>query len=434
MAEVSKNKGWLVTFSGTGINLALGILYTWSVFKAAIMTSIKKGGADAFNWDPASLNDPYALCCLVFAFATVLAGRIQDKFGPRITAFIGGILVGIGFIWISQTTSYAIWLIAFGILAGAGIGFGYAAATPPALKWFPPQKTGLIAGLVVSGFGLASVYIAPLGTYLVGIWGLQSAMLFFGIAFLIVVCILSTGLVNPPAGYTPGTPAVAPSPAAGSGAAVVKAPAAPAKKDYKASEITKTFDFYLLWFVFFIGAGAGLMVIGFVAGMAAKSLGAMAFLAVAIMAVGNAAGRIIAGLISDKIGRSATLIIMLFFQALLMFIAVPIVGADKPSAFLVVVLATFMGFNYGTNLSLFPSYTKDLWGLKNFGLNYGFLFTAWGVGGFVMGRLSQMLIAYTGKYSSSFLTAGILLVIGAILTFYLKARLAKFVARQAAGS
>jgi MFS transporter, OFA family, oxalate/formate antiporter len=427
MAEVSKNKGWLVTFSGTGINLALGILYTWSVFKGAIMTSIKKGGPDAFNWDPASLNDPYALCCLVFAFATVLAGRIQDKFGPRITAFIGGILVGLGFIWISQTTSYAIWIIGFGILAGAGIGFGYAAATPPALKWFPPQKTGLIAGLVVSGFGLASVYIAPLGTYLVGIWGLQSAMLFFGIAFLIVVCLLSTGLVNPPAGYTPGTPA-APAPVKGSPAA------APAKKDFKASEITKTFDFYLLWLVFFIGAGAGLMVIGFVAGMAQKSLGTLAFLAVAIMAIGNAAGRIIAGLISDRIGRSTTLIIMLFFQALLMFIAVPIVGADKPSAFLVVVLATFMGFNYGTNLSLFPSYTKDLWGLKNFGLNYGFLFTAWGVGGFVMGRLSQMLIAYTGKYSSSFLTAAILLVIGALLTFVLKARLAKLAAaQQAAG-
>ncbi|MEW6668454.1 MAG: OFA family MFS transporter [Thermodesulfobacteriota bacterium] len=437
MAEASKNKGWLVTFSGTGINLALGILYTWSVFKAAIMTSIKKGGTGAFNWDPASLNDPYALCCLVFAFATVLAGRIQDKFGPRITAFIGGILVGIGFIWISQTTSYAIWIIGFGILAGAGIGFGYAAATPPALKWFPPQRTGLIAGLVVSGFGLASVYIAPLGTYLVGVWGLQSSMLFFGIAFLIVVCCLSIGLVNPPVGYAPGTagPPSSPGPARNSAPAAAKAPAAgPAKKDFNASEITRTFDFYLLWFVFFIGAGAGLMVIGFVAGMAAKSLGAMAFLAVAIMAVGNAAGRIIAGLISDRIGRSATLIVMLFFQALLMFVAVPIVAADKPSALLVVLLATFMGFNYGTNLSLFPSYTKDLWGLKNFGLNYGFLFTAWGVGGFVMGRLSQMLIAYTGKYSSSFLTAGILLVVGALLTFVLKARLARLAAApQAAG-
>jgi MFS family permease len=112
-----------VTFSGTGINLALGILYTWSVFKGAIKTSIDKGGPGAFAWDPASLNDPYAICCLVFAFAMILAGKCQDKFGPRVTAFMGGILVSIGLILISQTTSYAVWVIGFGF-AGTGIGFG----------------------------------------------------------------------------------------------------------------------------------------------------------------------------------------------------------------------------------------------------------------------------------------------------------------------
>jgi len=419
MVEASKNKGWAVTFSGTGINLALGILYTWSIFKGAIKTSIDKGGPGSFNWDSASLNDPYAVCCIVFAFAMILAGRIQDKWGPRLTACIGGVLVGIGFIWISQTTSYAIWIIGFGLLAGTGIGFGYSAATPPALKWFPPEKTGLIAGLVVSGFGLASVYIAPLGTYLVRIWGLQSSMLFFGIAFLVVVCGLSMFLVNPPPGYSPVKEAPAPAP----GQTAPK-PAA-VKKDFRPSEVMKLPDFYLLWVIFVIGAGAGLMVIGSAAGMAQKSMGTMAFLAVAIMAIGNAAGRIIAGMISDKIGRSNTLIIMLLFQALLMFIAIPVVGSENASGFLVVVIATFLGFNYGTNLSLFPSYTKDLWGLKNFGINYGLVFSAWGVGGFILSRLSQMLYASTGRFTSSFVTAAILLIIGAVLTFILKARLAK---------
>ena len=104
MPETIKNKGWGVTFSGTGINLALGILYTWSIFKGAIKESIEAGGAGAFNWNLAALNDPYAICCIVFAFATVLAGKCQDRFGPRLTAFIGGILVGFGFILISQTT------------------------------------------------------------------------------------------------------------------------------------------------------------------------------------------------------------------------------------------------------------------------------------------------------------------------------------------
>ncbi len=413
MVAPVKNKGWIVTFSGTGINLALGILYTWSIFKGAIRASVEKGGPGAFNWDLASLNDPYAICCIVFAFAMIVAGKCQDRFGPRVTAFIGGILVSLGFIMISQTTSYAIWVIGFGILAGTGIGFGYSAATPPALKWFPPARTGLIAGLVVSGFGLASVYIAPLSQYLVGVWGLQKAMLFFGIAFLIVVCGLSALLRNPPVGYVPES-------------SVAKAgqPVPAPKKQYDArpSELMKTRAFYTIWIIYFIGAGAGLMIIGSVAGMAQKSMGNLAFLAVAILAIGNAGGRIIAGMISDKIGRRATLLIMLTFQAVLMLVAIPIVGAQKTSALLLVVLATFLGFNYGTNLSLFPSLTKDNWGLKNFGMNYGIVFTAWGVGGFVMGRLSQMLYASSGSYTSSFITATVLLFVGAALTFALKAK------------
>ncbi|MBN2062261.1 MAG: OFA family MFS transporter [Deltaproteobacteria bacterium] len=411
MSSYIKNKGWRVAISGTGINLALGILYTWSIFKVAIKKSIEAGGENAFNWNIASLNDPYAVCCLVFAFAMILAGKCQDRFGPRITAFMGGILVGIGFIWISQTTSYGSWILGFGVLAGAGIGFGYSSATPPALKWFPPAKTGMIAGIVVSGFGLASVYIAPLAEFLLNSWGLQKAMLFFGVAFFIVVCGLSMLLVDPPEGYVPSEVNASKSD---------KGTSAKAQKDLKPSEMMRTKLFYILWVVYFIGAGAGLMVIGSVAGMAKKSMGDMAFLVVALLAVGNAGGRITAGVLSDKIGRSSTLIIMLLFQAVLMFISIPLVAGEAGGAVIILLLAIFIGFNYGSNLSLFPSYTKDLWGLKNFGINYGIVFTAWGVGGFVMGRLSQMLVAKTGSYTTSFLTAGILLIAGAILTLTIR--------------
>ncbi len=411
MSTPGKNKGWCVTFAGTGINLALGILYTWSIFKGAIKKSIETGGQGSFDWNLASLNDPYAVCCLVFAFSMILAGKCQDKFGPRITALMGGILVGLGFIWISQTTSYISWVLGFGVLAGTGIGFGYSAVTPPALKWFPPQKTGLIAGLVVSGFGLASVYIAPLAQYILGVWGLQNAMLFFGIAFLIVVCGLSMLLVNPPAEYIPQVTG----PRGGQSQTLLSVP-----NEASAAEMMRRSSFYVLWFIYFIGAGAGLMVIGSVAGMAKQSMGEMAFLVVAIMAIGNAGGRIIAGILSDRIGRRATLRIMLIFQAILMFVAIPIAGGKGSSAVILVFLATLIGFNYGTNLSLFPSFTKDFWGLKNFGTNYGIIFTAWGVGGFVMGRLSQMLHAGSGSYTSSFMTAGILLILGTLLTLFLK--------------
>jgi MFS transporter, OFA family, oxalate/formate antiporter len=257
------------------------------------------------------------------------------------------------------------------------------------------------------------VYIAPLSQYLLGVWGIQSSMLFFGIAFLVVVCGLSMYLVNPPAGFVPPAAALK----AGQQAAAPKP-----MVDAKPSEMMKTGSFYLIWLIYFIGAGAGLMVIGSVAGMAQKSMGEYAFIAVAILAIGNAGGRIIAGIISDKIGRRLTLIIMLLFQAALMLIAILVVGAQKASPILVVLIATFMGFCYGTNLSLFPSLTKDNWGLKNFGINYGLVFTAWGVGGFVMGRLSQMLIASTGKYTSSFLTATVLLVVGAVLAVLMKGK------------
>jgi MFS transporter, OFA family, oxalate/formate antiporter len=143
----------------------------------------------------------------------------------------------------------------------------------------------------------------------------------------------------------------------------------------------------------------------------------MAFVAVAILALGNAGGRIVAGVLSDKIGRRATLFIMLAFQSVLMFAAVPVVATNN--AALLVLLATFIGFNYGSNLALFPSFAKDYWGLKNYGLNYGILFTAWGVGGFFMGRVSEMLITKPDGLRLSFGLAGTLLAIGAGLTVFL---------------
>lgn len=408
----SANRGLVVLLAGVGINLALGVLYTWSIFKGAIRDSIEKGGEGAFGWDLASLNDPYAVCCLVFAFTMIIAGKSQDLFGPRKTALAGGVLVGMGFVWISQTTDYLSWVLGFGLLGGAGIAFGYSSATPAALRWFAPNKTGIITGIVVSGFGLASVYIAPLSQYLITAYGIQKAMLIFGVAFLLVVSALAMLLFTPPPGYVP----------AGlferrgdrKGRSQFK------NKDAAPFEIIKSPMFWILWTLFFIGAGAGLMVIGNLAGMARSSMGENAFLAVAILAVGNAGGRICAGLLSDRIGRKRTLIAMFAFQAMLMFLSVPVTEPGASSPIVLVLIATFIGFNYGANLALFPSYTKDLWGMRNFGVNYGALFTSWGVGGLVMSRMSQTLMAESGSFRLSFITAGALLVIGMAVSLLIK--------------
>jgi nitrate/nitrite transporter NarK len=173
--------------------------------------------------------------------------------------------------------------------------------------------------------------------------------------------------------------------------------------------------FWLLWLIYFAGAGAGLMVIASISGMAKKTMGEAAFIAVAVMAIENASGRIGAGLLSDKIGRRWTLFLVLLFQAGLMMAAIPVTHSTDGAKYIIVVVASLIGFNYGANLSLFPSYAKDLWGLKNFGLNYGILFTAWGAGS-LLSSVAQRLKESSGNYDTSFQTAAGLLVAGAVLT------------------
>jgi MFS family permease len=402
MSADLRRKAWLVMLSGTGINLALGILYTWSVFKKAIAADTV-----TYPWGESNLALPYSVCLAVFAFSMILAGRVQDRFGPRVTAMIGGVLVAIGFIFASFSSALWSWVLCYGVLFGAGVGFGYASATPPALKWFPAKKTGMVAGIVVSGFGLAAAIWAPVTSALLnGGMSMQTIMLVYGILFAVILGVLSLFLKNPAEGYnaneTFGIEVV--------GGAKAAAP----QRDVPPSQVVTRARFWLLWTMYAIGAGAGLMVIGDISGMAKTALDHLAWIAVVILAVGNASGRIGAGMLSDRLGRRQTLLIMLLFQAVLMFLAMSIIGTGQ--AALLLVLATLVGFNYGTNLSLFPAFAKDRWGLKHFGVNYGMLFTAWGVGGLILMELYQRMKA-AGLQSTAFIIVGVLLLIAAAMTF-----------------
>lgn len=398
VALPSQNRGWIVTFAGTGINLALGVLYAWSVISKEITKNC--------GWNETEAALPYSVAIAVFAFMMVPAGRLQDKVGPRLVATLGGIFCGIGFIVASLGQSLVGVVIGFGVLAGTGIGFGYASATPPAVKWFPPARTGLIAGLVVAGFGCASVYIAPLANHLLTRFGIQSSFFVLGIAFLIVVVLLSQLLKNPPVGYQP---AANPGPQSGAKGAKAIAMAV----DYEFHEMLRTPQFYLLWIMYVFAAGAGLMIIGKLAKIVDLQAGIKAgFIFVAMLAVGNAAGRIIAGVLSDKIGRTWTMFAVFVFQALLMFL---LRGLDTYGTLFVA--SVLIGFNYGANLSVFPSATKDYFGLKNFGVNYGFVFTAWGVGGVLGPILSGRIYDASKNFHNAYLIAAVCLLIAACLTF-----------------
>ncbi|NQT51321.1 OFA family MFS transporter [bacterium] len=405
-----ENHGWRVTFAGLGINLALGVLYSWSIIA---------GGADkaGWGWNQTQKNLPYSVACLVFCLIMVPAGRMQDKIGPRIVATIGGVLVGLGMILCSFTTTPAMFVLGFGVLAGAGFGFGYASATPPAVKWFPKAKTGMIAGLVVSGFGLASVYVAPVANALINAHGMKTMIMVLGIGFLFIVCGLAQLLKPPPAGYVPEGEA----PAAVDSNGQVK------KEEFSPTEMLKTWQFYAVWFMYACGAGAGLMVISVARKIGAAQQVGVVF--VVALAVGNGAGRIIAGFVSDKLGRQLTLFIFLVIQAvivILLSLATSGQGALS-TATVLTIMAALVGANYGSNLSLFPSITKDYYGLKNFGVNYGLVFTAWGIGGFLLALLAgavydgKIVAAWKGSFSFAFYTSAALLVLAAIMTFVVKA-------------
>jgi MFS family permease len=289
-------------------------------------------------------------------------------------------------------------------MAGTGIGLGYAAATPAAIKWFGPEKKGLITGIVTAGFGLAPVYIAPLAKYLLGSMGVPGAFRTLGLVFLCVAGISAQFLNNPKPGQVQFSPA-------------------PVKKNKKAAqaplsdatwkEIVRTPVFWSLYVQFACGATAGLMIIGHVAKIVSSQSGGSikaGFIFVALMAVFNAGGRVVAGLMSDIIGRVAALVTVFLLQATIMFFFDQF---STTTGFLFG--AALVGFNYGSCLSLFPATAADYWGTKNLGLNYGILFTAWGVGGVFGPYLAGRIADATGTYTMAYQVAGGLLMFAAIL-------------------
>ena len=398
------NHGWRVAFAGLGINLALAIMYTWSV--------ISQGVPDEWGWSQADKSLPYAVSCLVICLAMVPGGQMQDKLGPRLVGTIGGLLVGLGMILASFTTTVWGYVLGFGVLNGAGIAFAYASATPPALKWFPPAKTGMIVGIVVSGFGLGPVYAAPLSNWLIGEFGLSRAVMILGISFLTIVVGLSQVLKTPPAGYVPpGTP---PQP--------VGSINVTALQDYRPREMLMTWQFYALWFMYACGAGAGLMIISKLAKIASVQAGiSMGFVLVAISAIGNGAGRIVTGVASDRFGRRATLFFCFAFQAaMILLLSQTIEGSLLANSAVLAIVSALIGANYGANLALFPSVTKDYYGLRNFGVNYGLLFTAWGFGGFLLALLAGKVYDQTGSFNFAYYCSAVLLIVAAAVTVTIK--------------
>lgn len=383
----SINRWWRVV-GALLMNLSLGSLYAWSIFVAPLEKE--------FGWNRAQTSWVFTIAVFVFAMSFVVAGRLQDKMGPFKISLIGAILLSLGLLLASFTTSLTFIYVSLGVIMGIGNGFGYATPIPVLSKWFP-DKRGLAVGLAVAGYGAGSAVLAFVVPPMLKAVGWRGTFLWLGIGYFVATVIGSFLLKNPPVGWKPEgwVPAA-------------NAKVAAATHDYPPSEMVKTRQFPLMWVAYCLGATAGLMTISQLVPYG-KSIGlpaTAATLTLLIGAIGNASGRIFSGALSDRIGRLQTLRLMIACSAILMAVVV-----NVSSVFFVYIALFAIYYCYGTQLSVFASTTADFFGTKNLGVNYGWVFTAWGVAGIVGPLIGGYMFKKYGNYTAAFYTAGILSVV-----------------------
>lgn len=368
--------------AGFLINMTFGVLYSWSIFAYNL--------TETLHWTKTQASLPYTTAIMLFAVMMIPAGKLQAKYGGKTIASIGGILTGLGLILSSLFQSTLGMCISFGILSGSGIGIGYAAVTPAVVQWFPENKKGVITGIVVSGFGLSTIYMAPLTNWMINRFGIFSAFRILGISLILLVVSLSQWFAQREG--------------------VLKT------REITGNEVpwqkmVRTKEFILLWIMFASGALGGLMIIGHLSKIVSLQLGKnLGFTLVALTAISNAGGRPVSGMLSDKIGRAKTMLLLSASQGLIFLIM------NRFDSFYALLFgAAVVTFTYGSSFSVYPSAISDLFGKKNFGVNYGILFSAWGFGGVAGPILAGRIADATGDYRYAYMIAAALSISSAVI-------------------
>ncbi len=387
---------WWRIAGGLAMNLALGALYAWSVFVLPLEKE--------FGWKRADTSLIFTIAVFVFGLSFILAGRLQDKKGPFWISVAGGALVSVGFFLCAWTTTLNYLFFWFGVIGGIGNGFGYATPIPVMAKWFPDRR-GLAVGLAVAGYGGGSAIFGPLaGNWLIPTYGWRATFQILGVIFFVMTMIGAFLLKNPPVGYRPAGWAPAPA-----------AKAAATTHEFSPGEAIRTPAMWFMWIAYALGTSAGLMVISQLVPFA-RSKGvplALATTAIFIGAIGNASGRIFSGWMSDTLGRLNVLRLMIGISAVAMLILPHTGGLAEIPVFLYV-MVFIVYYCYGTQLSVNASTTSDFWGTKNAGINYGILFTAWGVAGIIGPRIGGVLYDKYQNYQAAFYTAAVLAVVALV--------------------
>ncbi len=380
----STNRSWIV-IGAVLIQLCIGGIYTWSLFNQPL--------ADTFGWNKSDVFLTYSIAIFVFAFATLFAGRLQDRFGPRIVATIGITLYSGGLMLTSMVSELWQLYLTYGILAGAGVGFVYVCPLSTLVKWFPKRK-GFITGIAVGAFGMGSLVF-------------KSAIQYFIVTLGVSLTFLALGLLSAVIGLIGASLLRVPSKAQMASYSSI----ASDDRQFTPTEMISTRSFALIWIMFLFASTSGLLVIGMAKDIGVQLAGLseeVAANAVMIIALFNASGRIGWGTLSDKFGRIRVITIMFTITA----VAMTVIGVLPLNFTSFFIALAAIAFCFGGFLAVFPTITNEYFGVKNLGANYGIVYQAYGVAALV----GPLIVSVVGSLKITFLIAAVMAVVGAMIT------------------
>jgi MFS transporter, OFA family, oxalate/formate antiporter len=390
--EATSISRWWRLLGGLLMTLALGTLYAWSVFVTPL--------ENEFGWKRTQTSSVFTLAVTMFAASLLLAGKLQDRFGPFWISLTGSILVGLSFLLFAYTYSLYSLFFFYGVLGGIGLGFGFGTVVPVMAKWFP-DRTGLAIGLALAGFGGGSAIFGSFANLvLFPRFGWRTSCMILGGIFLVMTLTGAFLLRNPVVSRHPTDN-------------IFNTAAPITRHHFTASEVLRTPAFYLLWLGFGLGSTAGLMVISQLIPFANSqgiSSAALATLGLVVGAFGNVSGRVLSGWLSDIMGRLNTLRVVLAVSSVAMP-ALYWVGAHLAALYVLIFVVYFC---YGAQASVIPTTVSDFWGTRHAGTNYGSLFTAWGFSGILGPTIGGVLFDKYRNYGVAFYTAAALAVVALI--------------------
>jgi MFS family permease len=393
-------KRWRILIASCLINLCLGSIYAWSVF-AASMTEYFNNVLN-LGVTSGDLAIVYTIANSVGPITMISGGWFNDRLGPKMVIGLGGIMFGGGMILSGFATSVGFLIVSYGLIAGLGLGMAYGSTISTCVKYFP-DKRGIIGGITTAVYGMSSVILPPIVTIIVNKSDATVAFKVIGAVFLVIILVCTIFLEQCPDGYLPKgyTP-----------------PAAVAsKKSMDWKEMMSTPVFYVMLFLLTCGAFSGMMVISQASSIAQVMVGMTAIAAstaVSVLALFNAAGRILAGYISDKIGRINTLMVACILS-IVGLLCLYMSGVGTTAIFYVGI--SIVGISFGSFMGVFPGFTADQFGAKHNSVNYGIMFIGFAVAGYFGPQIMRNVYASQGAYQNAFLIACGLSVAGIILTF-----------------